>query len=65
MAGNNSNYVERSDGWHKSPKSTSKGNADYFKIPPPPVRDGATGHPIGEDGKIDWDAVIRKVNNGG
>ena len=28
----------------------------------PPVRDAATGHPIGADGKIDWAEVIRQVN---
>lgn len=64
MSGNsqNSNWVEKSDGWHKSSTSTQKGSADYFSKPIPPVRDGATGHPIGTNGKIDWAAVIRESN---
>jgi hypothetical protein len=40
----------------------ARGNAEYFSKPLPPVRDAATGHPIGADGKIDWAAVIREVN---
>ena len=49
------------EGHHYVP-GRAKGNASYFERPIPPVRDAATGHPIGKDGKIDWRAVIRKVN---
>lgn len=58
----NSNWYEDKDGWHKKDNSQSKGNADYFKRPIPPVRDAATGHPIGKDGKIDWKRVIDEAN---
>lgn len=58
----NSNWYQNEDGWHKKDTSEVKGNASYFERPIPPVRDAATGHPIGSDGKIDWAAVIRKVN---
>ena len=27
-----------------------------------PVRDGATGHPIGADGKTDWARAIQEAN---
>jgi hypothetical protein len=27
-----------------------------------PVRDNATGHPVGPDGKTDWARVIRESN---
>ena len=59
----NSNWEQRPDGWHKKPNSTTRGNADYFRKPTPPVRDGATGHPIGKDGKVDWARVIRESND--
>ena len=62
MSGNNSNYEEREDGYYKKDNSTTRGNADYFNKPRPPVRDGATGHPIGKDGNIDWARVIRDAN---
>jgi len=57
---NNSNWTEGKDGWHRT--GNAKGNASYFERPAPPVRDAATGYPIGSDGKIDWAAVIREVN---
>lgn len=57
----NSNWIQKDDGWHKKPDSTAKGNADYFKRPAPPVRDGATGHPI-KNGEIDWKRVIEEAN---
>lgn len=60
--GKNANWVEKDDGWHKQDGSQSKGNADYFSKPIPPVRDGSTGHPIGKDGQVDWARVIREVN---
>lgn len=62
MSNKNPNWVERDDGWHKLDNSLVKGNADYFARPIPPVRDAATGYPIGPDGKIDWAAVIRESN---
>jgi hypothetical protein len=67
MSGKNSNWVEGKDGWHKNDTSTSKGSADYFSKPIPPVRDAATGHPIGKDGNIDWARVVQESNekNGG
>jgi hypothetical protein len=65
MSGKNPNYVERDDGYYKTDQSTTKGNADYFAKPIPPVRDGATGHPIGPDGKVDWARVIREANENG
>lgn len=52
----NSNWIETDDGYHKSDTSHQQGNADYFNHPIPPVRDGETGHPIGSDGNVDWDA---------
>jgi len=58
----NSNWTLKKDGYHKNPTSTTQGNADYFKKPAPPVRDVATGHPIGSNGKIDWGRVIRESN---
>jgi hypothetical protein len=58
----NPNYKEGKDGFWKSDTSVQKGNADYFSRPIPPVRDGATGHPIGSNGKIDWARVIREAN---
>jgi len=60
----NSNYVQTKDGWRKRKKSVTRGNADYFSRPTPPVRDGQTGHPIGKDGNVDWGRVIRDANNG-
>lgn len=67
MSGKNGNWVEDKDGWHKSETSHEKGNAGYFSRPIPPVRDGATGYPIGKDGKIDWNAALKEVEkkNGG
>jgi len=62
MSNSNSNWEEKPDGWHKKPGSTTKGNANYFTRPIPPVRDGATGHPIGKGGKINWKQVIRESN---
>jgi hypothetical protein len=59
----NGNWVRDREGWHKKTNSTTRGNADYFKRPIPPVRDGATGHPIGKNGKVDWKRVIREANN--
>jgi hypothetical protein len=56
------NWILKKDGWHKVPKSTTRGNADYFRKPAPPVRDGATGHPIGKNGNVDWKRVIRESN---
>ena len=58
----NSNWYEDKDGWHKKSDSQTKGNADYFNRPRPPVRDGQTGHPIGKDGQIDWKRVIDEAN---
>jgi hypothetical protein len=49
------------EGHHYVP-GRSKGNADYFSKPIPPVRDAETGHPIGSNGKTDWERVIREVN---
>jgi hypothetical protein len=49
------------EGHHYVP-GRARGNADYFAKEIPPVRDAATGHPIGSDGRIDWAAVIREVN---
>jgi hypothetical protein len=62
MPPKNPNYTERDDGYYKNENSSSRGNADYFSRPAPPVRDGATGHPIGTDGEIDWARVIREAN---
>ena len=58
----NPNYTETAEGYHKKDNSTARGNADYYSKPIPPVRDGATGHPIGKGGKIDWARVIREAN---
>jgi len=58
----NGNWILTKDGWVRDPNSHVKGNASYFSKAPPPVRDAATGYPIGTDGKIDWAAVIREVN---
>ena len=65
MSENNSNYVERDDGYHKSDQSTTKGNADYFARPIPPVRDTA-GRPLvpGSGGKIDVALWMREVEHG-
>ncbi len=49
------------EGHHYVP-GQARGNASYFERPIPPVRDASTGHPIGSDGRIDWAAVIREVN---
>lgn len=57
-----SNWVERPDGWHKRKVSHVKGNAHFFSKPIPPVRDAATGHPIGRGGVIDWLRVILESN---
>jgi hypothetical protein len=65
MPDKNSNWIEKADGWHKADNSQSKGSADYFSRPIPPVRDGQTGHPIGKDGNVDWKAVIDKANGNG
>ncbi len=59
----NSNFVLKEDGWHKKDNSQTRGNASYFQREPPPVRDAATGHPIGKGGGIDWKRVIEEVNN--
>lgn len=56
------NWILRKDGWHKVSGSHQQGNAGYFGKPIPPVRDGATGHPIGSNGKIDWARVIQESN---
>jgi hypothetical protein len=53
----NSNWEEREDGWHKKDNSQTQGNAHYFSRPIPPVRDAATGFPIGKDGKVDWERL--------
>lgn len=37
MKGPKSNWVEKDDGWHKSDTSSSRGNADYFSRPAPPL----------------------------
>jgi hypothetical protein len=58
----NSNWYEDKDGWHKKSDSQGQGNANYFRRPTPPVRDAATGHPIGKGGEIDWARVIREAN---
>lgn len=54
-------FDSKPDGHHYVP-GRAQGNADYFAKPIPPVRDAATGHPIGANGKIDWGAVIKEVN---
>ena len=58
----NGNWTETSEGYHKKDNSTTRGNTNYFSKPIPPVRDGATGHPIGKGGKIDWARVIQEAN---
>jgi len=63
MPNKNSNWIEKDDGWHKVDNSQSKGSADYFKRPIPPVTDSA-GRPI-RNGQTDWKAVIDKANNNG
>jgi len=65
MSEKNANYDERDDGYHKSDTSTTKGNADYFAKPLPPVRDTA-GRPLkpGSGGKIDVARWIQEVEHG-
>lgn len=62
--GKNPNYIEGKDGYHKIPNSTTKGNADYFAKPIPPVRDSA-GRPLAPNsgGKIDTARWISEVND--
>lgn len=55
-------YVEHEDGFYKRDDSQQRGSADYFSRPAPPVRDAATGHPIGSDGQIDWKRVCDEAN---
>lgn len=57
----NSNWTLKHDGWHKKNNGQVKGNADYFAKPIPPVRDGATGFPLGKDGRIDWNAAAEEI----
>jgi hypothetical protein len=61
----NSNYEERDDGYHKNDQSATKGNADYFAKPLPPVRDTA-GRPLvpNSGGKVDMARWIREVEHG-
>jgi hypothetical protein len=50
------------ESWNNwKPGSGRKGWSPFDK-PIPPVRDAATGHPIGKDGTIDWGRVIREAN---
>lgn len=56
----NSNWILKKDGWHKKQNSVTKGTSPFTR-PAPPVRDGATGHPI-RNGKVDWARVIRESN---
>jgi len=60
MPPKNSNYTEAEDGYHKNSDSTTRGNADYFQRPIPPVTDSA-GRPI-TNGKTDWGKVIEEAN---
>jgi len=55
-----SNWYEDKDGYHKKPDSTTRGNADYFQRPIPPVTDSA-GRPI-KNGETDWGQVIEEAN---
>ena len=57
---NNSNWVERSDGWHRDPNSHQQGNAGYYDRPIPPVRDESR-HPIKSGGGTDWNQVEREI----
>jgi hypothetical protein len=53
--------AERWNSWQ--PGSGRKGWSPWGTGKPiPPVRDSATGHPIGTDGKVDWARVIREAN---
>lgn len=59
---NDTGWEEREDGWHKTGSGTNQLTNNVFNKPIPPVRDAATGHPIGRDGQIDWARVIQEVN---
>jgi hypothetical protein len=63
MPNPNSNWVEKEDGWHKTSDSETKGNADYFSKPIPPVRDTA-GRPLVPNGggRIDTARWIKEAN---
>jgi hypothetical protein len=53
---------EESRAWNNwKPGSGRKGWSPFDK-PIPPVRDAATGHPIGKNGEIDWAQVVQEAN---
>ena len=53
---------EEAEHWNNwKPGSGRKGWSPFNK-PLPPVRDAATGHPIGKDGNIDWKRVCDDAN---
>jgi hypothetical protein len=55
---------QEADEWNNWKPGSGRKGWSPFTRPAPPVRDGATGHPL-KDGKIDWEAVIRKANQDG
>jgi hypothetical protein len=57
----NSNWKLKKDGWHKKQTSTTRGNADYFKRTPPPMRD-SSGRPMKNYDEIDIAKWIEEVN---
>jgi hypothetical protein len=59
---NGTGWEEREDGFHKTGSGRNQLTNNVFSKPAPPVRDAATGHPIGKNGEIDWARVIREAN---
>lgn len=58
----NKNWIEKRGGYHKSKTSTTKGSADYFARPIPPVRD-TMNRPL-KDGEVDIAKWVDEVNKG-
>ena len=67
MTGKNSNWIEKDDVYRNGENGVPRkpglyDNLDAQRDGKFPVRDNATGHPIGADGKTDWARVIREAN---
>lgn len=56
-----SNYVEKEEGYFKRDQSVVKGNASYFSKVPPPMRD-RFGRPMKNYDEVDTARWIEEVN---
>ena len=57
----NTKNEQTNTNWNNWKPGSGRRGWSPFTKPIPPVRDGATGHPI-KDGKTDWGRVIRESN---